>query len=39
VAIGTPMTYRLEGRQFIALTVHGRTPQDVPALVAIALPQ
>jgi len=37
-AIGTPMTYALDGRQFIALTVQGRTATDVPALVAFALP-
>ncbi|MXY25771.1 MAG: pyrroloquinoline quinone-dependent dehydrogenase [Acidobacteria bacterium] len=33
-AIGTPMTYLHEGRQYIALTVGG----DVPELVAFALP-
>ena len=33
-AIGTPMTYLDEGRQYIALTVGG----DVPELVAFALP-
>lgn len=32
--IGTPMTYMLDGRQYIALTVSGR----VPKLVAYALP-
>ena len=37
-AIGTPMTYALDGRQYIALTVQGRTATDVPALVAFALP-
>jgi quinoprotein glucose dehydrogenase len=35
VAIGTPMTYMLDGRQYIALTVNA-TP--VPELVAFALP-
>ena len=33
-AIGTPMTYLLDGRQYIALTVGG----EVPSLVAFALP-
>jgi quinoprotein glucose dehydrogenase len=37
-AIGTPMTYRIDGRQFIAITVQGRSAQDVPELVALALP-
>ncbi len=36
-AIGTPMTYRIDGRQFIAITVQGRTAQDVPELVALSL--
>jgi quinoprotein glucose dehydrogenase len=36
-AIGTPMTYRLDGRQYIALTVQGPTPQDIPELVALTL--
>jgi quinoprotein glucose dehydrogenase len=35
VAIGTPMTYLVDGKQYIALTVNG-TP--VPELVALALP-
>ena len=35
IAIGTPMTYMLAGKQYIALTVAG-TP--VPELVAFALP-
>ena len=34
-AIGTPMTYLHEGRQYIALTIGG----DVPELIALALPQ
>ena len=33
-AIGTPMTYQLDGRQYISVTVGG----DVPSLVALALP-
>jgi quinoprotein glucose dehydrogenase len=35
-AIGTPMTYMIDGRQYIALTVGG---DAVPELVAFALPQ
>ena len=35
VAIGTPMTYMLDGRQYIALTVGG---DEVPELIALALP-
>ena len=35
IAIGTPMTYMLDGRQYIALTVSG---DPVPELVAFALP-
>jgi quinoprotein glucose dehydrogenase len=35
VAIGTPMTYMLDGKQYIALTVSG---DPVPELVAFALP-
>ena len=34
-AIGTPMTYLHEGRQYIALTVGG----EIPEIVAFALPQ
>ena len=34
-AIGTPMTYMVDGRQYIALTVGGRPPN----LVAFALPE
>ena len=37
-AIGTPMTYLVGGRQFIALTVQGRTARDIPELVALARP-
>ncbi len=37
IAIGTPMTYMVAGRQYIALTVQGETPRDVPALVALGL--
>jgi quinoprotein glucose dehydrogenase len=34
-AIGTPMTYMLDGKQYIALTVAG---DPVPELIAFALP-
>ena len=34
-AIGTPMTYMLDGTQYIALTIGG---SPVPELVAFALP-
>ena len=37
-AIGTPMTYLAGGKQFIALTVSGRSQQDIPELVAFSLP-
>ena len=33
-AIGTPMTYMYEGKQYIALTVGG----DIPELIALSLP-
>ena len=34
-AIGTPMTYMLDGKQYVSLTVGGRR---VPQLIALALP-
>ncbi|MGQ0735318.1 MAG: outer membrane protein assembly factor BamB family protein, partial [Acidobacteriota bacterium] len=37
-AIGTPMTYLLDGRQYIALTVQGATPREMPELIALAVP-
>ncbi len=37
IALGTPMTYLLEGKQYIALTVSGRTG-ELPELLALALP-
>jgi quinoprotein glucose dehydrogenase len=37
VAIGTPMTYRLGDRQYIALTVSGRGG-DLPEVVALTVP-
>ena len=35
-ALGTPMTYMLDGRQYIALTIGG---EPVPELIALALPE
>jgi quinoprotein glucose dehydrogenase len=37
-AIGTPMTYQVDDRQYIAITVQGRTSTDIPELVALAVP-
>jgi quinoprotein glucose dehydrogenase len=37
-AIGTPMTYLLGGKQYIAITVQGRAQGDVPELIALTLP-
>lgn len=37
-AIGTPMTYAIGGKQFVAITVQGATPTAVPELVALSLP-
>ena len=37
-AIGTPMTYSVGGKQFVAITVQGRTQTDIPELVALAVP-
>jgi glucose dehydrogenase len=37
-AIGTPMTYLVNGKQYIAISVQGRTSTDVPELVALSLP-
>ena len=34
-AIGTPMTYMLDGKQYLALTVGGGR---VPELIALSLP-
>jgi quinoprotein glucose dehydrogenase len=36
--IGTPMTYQVEGKQYIAITVQGRTSTDLPELIALTLP-
>jgi quinoprotein glucose dehydrogenase len=36
-AIGTPMTYLVDGKQYIALTVQGARQGDVPELIALAL--
>ena len=32
------MTYLVSGKQYVAITVQGRTATDVPELVAFALP-
>ncbi|HYL38977.1 MAG TPA: pyrroloquinoline quinone-dependent dehydrogenase [Bryobacteraceae bacterium] len=37
IALGTPMTYKLGDKQYIALTVSGR-PGELPEVVALALP-
>ncbi len=37
-AIGTPMTYLVNGKQHIALTVQGRAQGDVPELIALSVP-
>jgi quinoprotein glucose dehydrogenase len=37
-AIGTPMTYLMNGKQYIALTVQGRSQGDIPELIALSLP-
>jgi quinoprotein glucose dehydrogenase len=37
IALGTPMTYKLGDKQYIALTVSGR-PGQLPEIVALALP-
>jgi quinoprotein glucose dehydrogenase len=37
-AIGTPMTYLVDGKQYIAITVQGRTSTDSPELIALAVP-
>ncbi|MBL8137859.1 MAG: pyrroloquinoline quinone-dependent dehydrogenase [Acidobacteria bacterium] len=37
-AIGTPMTYQIGGRQYIALTVQGAGRNAVPELVALSMP-
>ena len=36
--IGTPMTYMVDGKQYIALTVDAPRQGEVPELVAFALP-
>jgi quinoprotein glucose dehydrogenase len=37
-ASGTPMTYSLDGRQYIALTVQGATREAYPQLIALTIP-
>ena len=32
------MTYSLAGKQYIAITVQGRTPTDIPELLVLTLP-
>jgi hypothetical protein len=32
------MTYQVDDRQYIAITVQGRTSTDIPELVALAVP-
>jgi quinoprotein glucose dehydrogenase len=36
--IGTPMTYQIAGKQYIAITVQGATSTELPELVALSLP-
>lgn len=38
VAVGTPMTYLVDGKQYIALTVRPAGTDAMPELVALALP-
>jgi len=37
-AAGTPMTYLVDGKQYIAITVQGPTPRTLPELVVFTLP-
>jgi quinoprotein glucose dehydrogenase len=37
-AIGTPMTYMIDGRQYLTLTVQGASRDALPEVVALALP-
>jgi quinoprotein glucose dehydrogenase len=37
-AIGSPMTYLVDGKQYIALTVQGPSSGAMPELIALALP-
>lgn len=37
-AIGTPMTYLVGGKQYVAITVQGATPTALPELAALSLP-
>jgi quinoprotein glucose dehydrogenase len=37
-AIGSPMTYRIDGKQYIALTVQGPSSTAMPELLALTLP-
>ena len=38
IAVGTPMTYQVDGKQYIALTVRSPGAEALPELVALALP-
>lgn len=38
LAIGTPMTYQVNGKQYIAITVQGDGAAAIPELVALVLP-
>ena len=35
---GSPMTYMVDGKQFIALTIQPRGQNELPELIALALP-
>ncbi|HYB93773.1 MAG TPA: pyrroloquinoline quinone-dependent dehydrogenase [Vicinamibacterales bacterium] len=37
-AIGTPMTYAIDGKQYLALTVQGARVTDIPELIVFTLP-
>ena len=37
-AIGTPMTYQIDGKQYIALTLNAAAQGEVPELIALTLP-
>jgi len=37
-AVGTPMTYALDGKQYIAISVQSPTPTDIPELIVLTLP-
>lgn len=37
-AIGTPMTYQVDGKQYVALTINAAAQGEVPELIALTLP-